>query len=830
MSSAKDLEDFPDVHAKLQKPTKQSAFERQKAEAEAKRQREEAETAAVYKDFIKSFDRDDDDDAHNSRDAGWRSGFGANTQGPPSRPPPTGPSRRHFGTGLKSGPGSLGPPPPSFGKKRSFNDFSHGARDKAQVGSDNDHGSRSIQKAFGTSDDDEPGTAVDRAEEKAIARPTLRLSNLPPGTSPAAVKALLPDNLTVENVKFTQASSNSTGTERKSVAAIVTLSKETPANDIEAAVSSLQNRYLGYGHFLSLHRHLSSAVTSAVALPHFASSGADSQPFGAKPVETAESSNKNTQHTFHKGFAPPSSYNQAAGGINRAKLLHVPVKPPSNIQTIRLINMVIEGILGHGPEFEALLMSRSEVQREERWAWIWDARSEGGIWYRWSLWQIVTGGSKQSRGSFVPLFEGSHAWKKPEKGLPFEHSTELADFVSDSDYDSEDDYEEQADSKEKDETFLNPLEKAKLSHLLARLPTSLKEVRKGDIVRVTSFAVNHASRGVEEVVDMIISNIQKPLSLSMANPDHKQEAKGKAHCATTDENLPVDGSDPSGASLVALYVVSDILSAASSTTGKRHVWRYRPLIENALRTRSMFEWLGAMPDKMGWGLMRAETWRRNVKKVLRVWENWCAFSPENHKLFVHSFDNPPTVVKAENKAADPLVKSKWKVVEATQAEERDRAGGESGAPPAAAGHADGEPINDDDVDGEPLEDEDVEGEPIEEDDVEGEPIGDDDVEGEPIEEEDVEGEPIEEDDVEGEPLNEEDVKGEPIDEDDKAVPSKLDQTPSTEGAESQGIMGSRVSMDLKKDSGAKDSAANPGSARKPRMRAADMFASPEDSD
>lgn len=805
MSSAKDLADFPDVHAKLQKPTKQSAFERQKAEAEAKRQREEAETAAVYEDFIKSFDRDDDDAHNSSRDLGRHSGFGANTQGPPSRPgfggpPPGGPSKRHFGTGLKSGPGSLGPAPSSFGKKRSFNDFSHGVRDKAQAASEHDHTTRSIHKVFNTSDDDEPGAGADRAEEKAIARPTLRLANLPPGTSPSAIKALLPDNLVVENVKFTQPSSSSTSTERKSVAAIVTLSQETPANDIEAAVSSLQNKYLGYGHFLSLHRHLSSAVTSAMALPHLASSVSDSQPFGAKPVESADSTSKQAQHTFQKGFAPPSNYNQSASGVNRAKLLHVPVKPPNSIQTIRLINMVTEGVLEHGPEFEALLMSRSEVQREEKWAWIWDARSEGGIWYRWNLWQIITGGSsKQSRGSFVPLFDGTHAWKKPEKSLPFEHSTEIDDFVSDSDYDSSDD-EEEADSKEKDETFLNPLEKAKLSHLLARLPTTHKEVRKGDIVRVTSFAVDHASRGAEEVVEMIVSNIQKPLSLSLANPDHRQAAKEKGQGAGTDDNPSGDGSDPSGASLVALYVVSDILSAAASTTTKRHVWRYRPLLESALRTRNTFEWLGAMSEKMGWGLMRAETWKRNVKKVLRVWENWCAFSPENHELFVHSFDNPPSIAKVENKTTDPLIKSKWKVVEATQAEERDSPGGQPGSPPAAAGHADGEPINEDDVDGEPLEDE------------------------------DVEGEPIEEDDVEGEPLEDEDVEGEPMDEDDEAVTSKHDQTPPTEGAEAQGVTGTTISMDLKKGSGTKELAASTGSARKPRMRAADMFAGPEDSD
>ena len=45
-------------------PTKKSQFERQKAEAEAKRLREEAETKAVYEDFIKSFDDEEDGSTH----------------------------------------------------------------------------------------------------------------------------------------------------------------------------------------------------------------------------------------------------------------------------------------------------------------------------------------------------------------------------------------------------------------------------------------------------------------------------------------------------------------------------------------------------------------------------------------------------------------------------------------------------------------------------------------------------------------------------------------------------------------------------------------------
>ncbi|CRK11754.1 hypothetical protein BN1708_010270 [Verticillium longisporum] len=122
--SSKKIAEFPDVEAKLQKPTKQSAFEKQRAEAEAKRAREAAETAAVLREFEASFDDDDDNGRDGHGGGGGR--YGASSQqGGPGRGPtggsggfggPPAASRRHFGaSALKSGPGSLGPVPPKSG-------------------------------------------------------------------------------------------------------------------------------------------------------------------------------------------------------------------------------------------------------------------------------------------------------------------------------------------------------------------------------------------------------------------------------------------------------------------------------------------------------------------------------------------------------------------------------------------------------------------------------------------------------------------------------------------------------------------------------------------
>ncbi|KAF9772555.1 hypothetical protein IL306_009730, partial [Fusarium sp. DS 682] len=444
---------------------------------------------------------------------------------------------------------------------------------------------------------------------------------------------------------------------------------------------------------------------------------------------------------------------------------------------------VIEGVLAHGPEFEALLMSRPEVQREEKWAWIWDARSEGGIWYRWRLWEVITGSQQsQQKGKYIPLFDGSHAWKTPERNLKFEYMTKLDEFVSDSEYNSSDEEDFEDDNKrenpetESEKAFLNPLEKAKLTHLLARLPTSMSRLRKGDVARVTSFAITHASRGVDEVVAMITFNVEKPLALTGANPDNKSEGK-ESQTIALEEGPSNEGPDISAASLVGLYVVSDILSS-SSTSGVRHAWRFRQLFETSLKDRKTFETLGLMAERLKWGRLRAEKWKRSIHLVLNLWEGWCVFPVESQELFVRSFENPPSLVAAE-KGDNEEKKGKWKTVEDEQLR----------ALPVST----------------------VE----EEDDVPGEAIDEDDVIGEPIEEDDIEGEPINEDDIEGEPIDEDDVAGEPMDEDEavgnEPPPAATDQPPV--GTENK----------------AHEEQSRAGQPRK-RMRAVDMFADSDDSD
>lgn len=769
---------FPDVSQKLKAPTKKSLFERQKADAEAKRLREEAETKAAYEDFVKSFDDDEDGGGGGPGDNGGRFGAGGIQKrhyssgtgvGLPSGPV----AGRGYGGGDRgdrgrgSGPGSLGPP--SIGKKRTYEGFQSQRRgdDRALLAFDDYEDRASPAKVLRTEDDERRGGIE---EERAAAKPTLRLASLPPGTSPAVIKALLPSNLTIEAVRL-QAATGTGYAERKSMSAIVTLAKDTSASGIDAAVNGLQNRYLGYGYYLNLHRHLSSAAISSSAAVSSLGSTGTSQPFGAKPVAVAPAGRGAPPPHQRGGFAPPTSYaSSGPGQPNRGgPLLHVPVHPPQDIKELKLIHKVIESLLTHGPEFEALLMTRPDVQREEKWAWLWDPRSTGGVWYRWRLWQVLTGSqTRRGQGKYLPLFEGSSAWKSPDQPLAYEYTTHIDEFVSDSEYNSsdEDDSGDEGVKRQHNRSggppdssslvddgkaYLNPLEKAKLTHLLSRLPTSTGKLRKGDVARVTAFAISHAGRGADEVVGAIISNIEKPFAFTSANPDRKKDKDGSGDDAPANDDE--EKEDTSSASLIGIFLISDILSS-SSTSGVRHAWRYRQLFETALKQRHAFEGLGRMERKMDWGKLRGEKWKRSVGNILSLWEGWCVFPQESQDHFVNVFNNPPLTAQEEQDAREreaALVdkgKSKWKAVEVAPKEEA-----------FAEEHAE------EDVDGEPM-DEDLDGEPMDDvEDIDGVPMEDDDIDGEPMEALDLDGAPMDDDPPESAtsnpPLEVEKISGTP---------------------------------------------------------------------
>ncbi|KAF2803861.1 uncharacterized protein BDZ99DRAFT_467975 [Mytilinidion resinicola] len=399
------------------------------------------------------------------------------------------------------------------------------------------------------------------------------------------------------------------------------------------------------------------------------------------------------------GYGQPN-YQNARRGSQDFSQLEVKVTPPADLQQMRLIHKTVEGVLTHGVAFEALLMSLSDVQKQEKWAWIWDARSVGGIWYRYRLWELSrprrsrrpsnSNARRGSNGGLIQLvFDEGPTWVAPTDVPKFEFIAEISEFKDDPDYhesdlDSDDDegggrrsFNDGTGPPPEDHlqpklAFLEPLAKAQLTWLLARLPSEMTKLRAGDVARVTDFAIKHSARGREEIVDMIILNVEKPFCFTSANTNPKPTIESAQRSIepptdTTDnpsselgpakQQQPVDASSPanlstepvdiSSAKLVALAVIYDLCVAGTDHSLGFTIssWRYPVDFASELTRRRVFAHLGRLDRDLGWGKMRARRWKIQIHNVLDLWKERGFFTPTTMQELADQFANPPLTAR-----------------------------------------------------------------------------------------------------------------------------------------------------------------------------------------
>lgn len=352
-------------------------------------------------------------------------------------------------------------------------------------------------------------------------------------------------------------------------------------------------------------------------------------------------------------------------------------------------------------------MQRPEVRSEEKWSWLFDPTSTGGVYFRWRLWYLTSGRfaeqeeERNESGTQAPevIFRDEAPWQAPDRRPRFERVSNVDEFLSDPEYDEdEEEYSDNEESKKAPELnltgeateaqYLNPLHRARLTHLLARLPPSPANLRRGDVARVSAFAYRHAGHGAEEIAHILVSNVSQPLCLTDANPynhpyegveyveDHSsaEENDGSSDYEPPEEVLPstekdnavkssdVDASadvkmedgqdekeDTSSAKLIGLYVISDMLHGCD-TAGVRNAWKYKGLVEKAFRDQEVFEHLGRMERDMKWGRVKGDRWRTRVMNLLDIWAGWSLYSTDTMQNFIDTFKNPP--LTDEEKAAD----------------------------------------------------------------------------------------------------------------------------------------------------------------------------------
>ncbi|KAK4570312.1 hypothetical protein LTR86_002392 [Recurvomyces mirabilis] len=770
MADGEKVKEFPDVSNKLAAPKKLSQFERERQAAEVKRKQAEEENAAALRAFEDSFGHEEDDDL-----AAAVAG-----RGPPGGPRGAGMgyggSGRDYGMSQpphRIGPGSLGPAPgampPNLKRKRALDEMreaQEARQEQAVLGyQDSRSGGRYAQQIDPQDDD----------REDEAPRPTVHLSQLPPSTVEGDIKALLNGHLEVHSVQFLPPAGPGTATKR-SLSAIVALVAETSTGQIDTTVTTLKDKYLGFGFYLTISRHLSSTALhpSMVNL----NAAVSDEPFGAeKPKEPPRPSMRNAPPPMdHRGFAPPSSYDTTPrggyGAVQQPEAL-VNVHAPLDIATIRAIHVMVERLTTESdPEralqLEALLMSMPEVQRDERFAFLYDSRSAAGVYYRYLLWGPDSRGEQKRHAKGLERVHDDMIldWAPPHGEVPFMDLTALADVVTDMDYASSDEESDDEGGErkfngardgpaldKKEKAHLSPVKRARLVHLLSRLPTSNARLRKGDVARVTNFAINHAGQGAEEIVNLLLLNVEKPLCFGLAAKyeDASSQEEEEEDDYEPDSDLPTIGvsspqpprdtkkeqDDPSNAKLIALYLISDILSA-SSTAGARNAWKYRQLFESGFKAQKTFEHLGKLDKDLAWGRLKAEQWKRRVGAIFQIWEGWSVFSGDVQEGLRKGFLEPPLSkeeLKAEREAKEAEERRKTEVKwvgNFKRVEGRSPAGSRSPAvkaivPAAVTEDVDGQGM--DDVDGAPMEElngapmdvgEDLDGAPL--DDVDGAPM------------------------------------------------------------------------------------------------------------
>lgn len=832
--------EFPDVSQKLAAPKKLSAFEKERLAAEEKRRREQAETAAALAEFEDSFGGNEDFD-----------GFPPSARGPPAGPSrgrgsAYGGSRGGFGGPPRSGPGSLGAaagPPPSIKRKRALDELREQQeirREQAALAAEYNLGEDARHEELIRQIDEEP--------EVAAPRPTVQLSNMDPCVTEIEIRVLLKNHLKVHSVSI----SPPLFVGRLSVTAIATLDYETTTAQIDAAVSALRDKYLGSGYRLAISRHLSSTALQPGALQ---GTVYEPEPFGAERISRDHHRGYNMRNAPPPSdFAPPES--RAFRNERSDAYAHVTVQLPSDIRTVRAIHILVERLLSEPDPVQALriescLMGDRLIESDERFAFLYDAASPEGLYYRYLLWNrenTFETLQEQRRTGVAPtrLFDDvAIDWIVVPGEVPFADLTRLGHLHGHPNYDESSDDESDDDAEKRKfnsgrregeggpvggSKHLTPYQMFKFAWTLARMPKTQAKLRMGDVGLISDFAIRKAGVGAEQIVDMLVLNVEKPFCFTTCATDHAEVYRQLAEqdeedMYEPDEELPSIGTHTNGlgskdrrdadvdlsqVKLVALYLINDIL-LNSATAGVRNAWKYRQLIENGLRRQNTFKKLGRLGKELGWGRMKEQQWRNKVGSLFEIWERNSVFATDAFEtfkkdFFEHAANETTDHHDADRQAslADSKHLAKFKRIDGTASPVTAASASPAPMPPSDAA-ADG-----DVVDGAPVDD--LDGMAI--DDLDGAPM--DDLDGTAID--DLDGTPM--DDLDGGPIDDlDDVPAkEPTPPESKSateIDTPLQQLPPTEAAKANG-----TSFSLKSSGNSKPAPVE--MARK--KQAEDMFA------
>lgn len=482
-----------------------------------------------------------------------------------------------------------------------------------------------------------------RQEENVYQTLMARASNLPPDIEKDRIRELFQPfaSLNVVNIEMLS-SSDAKSVAGPSASMKVVFGRDATTRDLDDALNKLNDKkYLGCGHYLHLDRYLGNRMKQY---------SRDVLDFGARWEEPE----------VPKGYAPPPDL----GGGSRDGLrqdserqLVVRVEYP-DLETIVRVHSMIEGVINGGVEFEAAMMNDPEIQQDETWAWLYDSTHPVARYYRWKLYRVATG----TKETDIEIFKGYGMWKGPTEPLPDEwaydlatlhHESGTATSSEDEDEDEgkpqyrpiarEDDYPGRVD---KSYGILPPKDRAYLHYSLRSLPRA--HIKNEDIANFSLFAMDHATKGLDQVVDLLVTNIIQPIQLTETNPDLDSgysadtethgghAADSETHGGDSESKEETRRSDVRQVTLNALHILSDVLLCAKDEGGK--AYKYIQVAGAELKDRTVFKYLDNLPSKLEMGRMTEKSFRDDVNSVLGAWQREGLFDTPTQELLENAFN------------------------------------------------------------------------------------------------------------------------------------------------------------------------------------------------
>ncbi|KAF2267998.1 hypothetical protein CC78DRAFT_530402, partial [Lojkania enalia] len=462
-----------------------------------------------------------------------------------------------------------------------------------------------------------------------------KVSNLPPDLSEQSVRQLFEGHESLKIVKVDKLPPDGPSQDcRPSSSMIITFDHDAKSRDLDNAMLKMSGKtYLGRGYYLHLDRYLGNSTRKSNP----------PNPFGArweKPQASPQYQNSN--------FAPPPEL----GGSSARKRAYedepdrlvVTVNRPPDLKTMKLIHFTAEQVILGGQEFEAALMQDPRVQTEERFAWLYDQTHSLNRYYRYRLYQLACGSPP------AEIFLKYGEWEGPDDKLEDEFASCVARIGCDDDQ-AEDMSDEDAMQKEivrrhprpvhPDDIYrgcpdidhgLNPTARLLLLWLLRKLPCRRPKAR--EIAPITVVAMDNVSHGMEEVIQILISNILMPFS-------YPQAVVGDDGNVDLQKALKLRYAIING-----LRIVNDIAQASSQEKGR--AYKYRAALGKQMLKRKVFEYL----DALGRRLFRTtylEDWRGDVNFVLKWWNTEKLFT--ECEDFDNAFNAESKRIAAEKEAA-----------------------------------------------------------------------------------------------------------------------------------------------------------------------------------